>query len=67
MPNTNRPLPIQCPKCEHVGGLLVVKSFTVMTATCASCRHTWATDLLTLPPEIQIRVTDVLSQIDQEN
>jgi len=67
MPNTDRPLPVRCPTCEHLGALLVVKSSTVMTATCARCRHTWATDLLTLPPEIQTRVTDVLRKIDLDD
>ena len=43
MPNTDRPLPIQCPKCQHDGPTLVIKSYTVMTLMCASCRHMWAT------------------------
>jgi hypothetical protein len=37
MPNTNRPLPIQCPKCQHNGSTLLVKSLTILTLTCASC------------------------------
>ena len=56
MPNTNQPLPIECPKCRHIGGLLVVKSRTVMTVRCVSCRHTWATDLPSLPPDIQEKI-----------
>jgi uncharacterized Zn finger protein len=43
MPNTGRPLPIQCPKCQHDGPRVVIKSYTVMTLTCASCGHFWAT------------------------
>jgi transcription elongation factor Elf1 len=56
MPNTNAPLPIQCPECQHRGSTLVVKSLTVLTVTCASCRHTWATALEWLPEEIQEKV-----------
>ena len=56
MPNTNQPLPIECPKCQHRGGMLVVKSRTVMTVTCAHCRHTWATDMRSLPPDVQEKV-----------
>ena len=46
------PLPIPCPKCQHVGSMLLIKSITVMTLKCDSCRHTWATDLASLPPDI---------------
>ena len=53
MPTTDRQLPIPCPKCQHVGGLLVVRGTTVMTVTCDQCHHTWTTDLLSLPPEVQ--------------
>jgi hypothetical protein len=56
MPNTNQPLPIQCPKCHHHSSKLVVKSISVMTMTCASCDHTWATRLDWLPPDIQEKV-----------
>jgi transcription elongation factor Elf1 len=62
MPNTNQPLPIRCPNCEHEGCTLVVKSLTVMTVTCANCRHFWATDLESLPPEIHERIPDALSE-----
>ena len=58
MPNTNRPLPIRCPKCDHNGSKLVVKGLTVMTVTCASCHHTWATNVDDLSSEIQERVHD---------
>jgi uncharacterized Zn finger protein len=60
MPNTGGPLPIQCPKCQHDGSMLVIKSYTVMTLTCASCGHFWASDLLSLPAEIQKRIPDAL-------
>ena len=60
MPNTNRPLPIECPKCHHARSLLVVKSITVMTVTCADCGHIWATELNVLPPDIQARVHAVV-------
>jgi len=59
MPNTDRPLPIECPKCQHVGSKLRVKSLTVMTITCASCGHTWAADLPSLPPDIQDAVREL--------
>ena len=63
MPNTNNPLPLQCPKCQHVGGLLVVKSLTVMTVTCASCKHFWATRIDFLPLDIQEKVHRVLQNL----
>ena len=63
VPNTNRPLPIQCPKCQHNGSRLVVKSLTVMSVTCANCGHFWATDLESLPPEIQERIPDALRDL----
>jgi transcription elongation factor Elf1 len=60
VPNTQNPLPISCPKCHHNGSTLVVKSITVMTVKCANCRHTWATDLPSLSPEIQETVRAAL-------
>jgi hypothetical protein len=62
MPNTNQPLPIRCPNCEHEGCTLVVKSLTVMTVKCANCRHFWATDLESLPSEVHERIPDALSE-----
>jgi uncharacterized Zn finger protein len=56
MPNTNRPLLIECPSCHHRGCTLVVKSLTVMTVRCAECQHMWATRLDWLPLEIQDKV-----------
>jgi transcription elongation factor Elf1 len=56
MPNTNRPLPIHCPKCHHNRCTLVVKSRTIMTVQCSNCRHSWATELEALPPDIQRKV-----------
>ena len=64
MPNTNRPLPIQCPKCQHNGSTLLVKSLTILTLTCASCAHTWATQIEWLPAEIQERVHAILKDGD---
>jgi len=46
-----------------VGSLLIVKSITVMMLTCANCRHTWATDLTSLPPEIQEEIPDALRDL----
>ena len=63
MPNSNRPLPIPCPKCQHVGSMLIVKSLTVMMLTCANCSHTWATELTSLPPEIQEKIPDALRDL----
>jgi hypothetical protein len=60
MPNTNNPLPIQCPKCQHDGSRLVVKSISVMTLTCAGCAHTWATRIDWLPADIQEKVHAIL-------
>jgi len=43
--------------------VLVVKSTTVMMLTCANCRHTWATDVASLPPDIQEQIPDVLRDL----
>ncbi len=63
VPNTNSPLPIQCPKCQHNGSRLVVRSLTVMSLTCANCGHFWATDVESLPPEIQEKIPDALRDL----
>ena len=63
MPNTDRHLPIHCPKCRHVGCTLLVKGITIITVTCVSCAHTWATKLDFLPDDIQGTVLAILSQI----
>jgi hypothetical protein len=63
VPNTNSPLPIQCPKCQHNGSRLVVRSLTVMSLTCANCGHFWATDLESLPLEIQEKIPDALRDL----
>ena len=56
VPNSHPPLPICCPQCHHEGCMLMVKSLTIITVTCASCRHTWAAALEWLPREIQEKV-----------
>lgn len=66
MPNTNRPLPIHCPKCDHGASTLVVKSWTVMTVECTNCHHSWATELDALPGDIQVKVHEVLRQDDSQ-
>jgi Zn ribbon nucleic-acid-binding protein len=58
--NAEFPLPIQCPNCQHVGSMLLIKSLTVIMVKCASCRHAWATDFDSVPPEIQQKVNEVL-------
>jgi transcription elongation factor Elf1 len=63
MPNTDRHLPIHCPKCPHVGCTLLVKGITIITVTCASCAHTWATRLDFLPDDVQATVLAILSQV----
>ena len=63
MPNTDRPLPIECPKCHYDGCLLVVKSLTVMTVTCVRCRHTWATGMESLSPDIQARIPSAIERM----
>jgi hypothetical protein len=64
MPNTNRPLPIACPKCQHAGSILRVKSLTVMMLTCTRCSNTWATDMRSLPPDIQAKIPDALRDLE---
>lgn len=63
VPNTGKPLPIDCPKCGHDGCTLVVKSRTIMTVACPSCGHTWATEMKALPAEIQQKVLVVLRDL----
>ena len=60
VPNTDRPLPIPCPKCQHTGCTLVV----VMAIECPNCRHSWATELEALPEDIQRIVRAVLRDDD---
>jgi hypothetical protein len=63
LPNTGQPLPIVCPKCQHMGCRLVVKSLTVMTCSCAACDHTWASEIDGLPPEISKKVRAILADL----
>ena len=62
MPNTNTPLPIECPKCHQDGCLLVVRSATIILAKCVTCDHSWAADLDSLPNEVQQKVDAVLDK-----
>ena len=59
MPNSGRPLPLECPTCHYVGALLVVKSQSVMTAECAKCLRSWAMALDSLPIDIQAKVLEL--------
>ena len=43
--------------------MLVVKSLSVMTCTCAKCQHTWAAEMASLPDDIQQRVRDVVNDL----
>jgi hypothetical protein len=36
---------------------------TVMMLTCANCRHTWATDMASLPADIQEKIPDALRDL----
>ena len=63
MPNSDQPLPIPCPKCQHEGSMLRVRSITVMMLMCASCGHTWATEYKALPPDIQQKIPDELRDL----
>lgn len=63
MTNTSRPLPLQCPKCEHTGCALVVKGITIITVTCVGCAYTWAMRLDFLPDDVQPTVLAILSQL----
>ena len=56
----DRPLPVQCPRCKHDGNRLLVRSMTVITLACNSCRHAWATTLDALEPAIQEQVQTAL-------
>jgi transcription elongation factor Elf1 len=59
--NTGRPFQIRCPKCEHTGCTLAVKSISDMTVACPNCGHSWATELKALPEDIQEIVRGLLN------
>jgi hypothetical protein len=43
--------------------MLRVRSISIMMLTCASCGHTWATEMAALPPDIQEKIPDVLRDL----
>ena len=61
MSQNTRSLPIECPKCHHEDCVIVVKSITVVTCTCGTCSHTWATDIASLRDDIQKRIDEALT------
>jgi hypothetical protein len=60
---SNPPLPIPCPKCQHHGSMPRARSITVMMLRCAKCRHTWATEYESLPPDIRAKIADMLQDL----
>ena len=56
-------LPLHCPKCDHDGALLRIRSTTVLTVNCADCTHSWSVDIGALPPEIEEQVMTVIVKI----
>ena len=56
MSDSNRWLPIRCPKCHHVGCTLTVTGQTVIAVTCVSCGHMWAAPLESLSLDVQEKV-----------
>ena len=67
MPNTNRPLPIQCPKCQRLECTLMVESATIMLVRCVRCQHAWATQIDWLTPEIREKVHAILHDEEPMN
>ena len=61
MPNSGRPIPIECRECGHIGAILVVKSRSVITAECVKCLRMWAMTLDSLPVDIQAKVIEIAS------
>ena len=61
MPNTDVELSLSCPRCGHHGSQLQIASATVLTVTCAECRHTWSVDSSTLPPDVRAQVTKAIT------
>jgi ribosomal protein L37AE/L43A len=56
VPNTDRVLPIQCPKCQYGGSTLVARGLTIITLKCISCAYTWAMQFDSLSPDIQEQI-----------
>jgi hypothetical protein len=46
-------LPLLCPHCDYEGAYLQVTSRTVLTASCARCSHSWATDISALSEDVR--------------
>ena len=53
-------LPLRCPKCEHEGATVVVRSYTVVTLVCRTCPHTWSTEIAALPEAVYKQLPPVV-------
>ena len=65
MPNTNRPLPIVCPKCQHVGSILRVITTDEVIFFQSEAKYT---KVVTPQTEalIRIPVKDLVEQLDPQ-
>jgi ribosomal protein S27E len=51
MVNTNW-LPIRCPQCHYDEAIFILDRTTIVAIKCASCSHTWAVEIASLPPKV---------------
>jgi ribosomal protein S27E len=45
-------LSIPCPQCHCNEAIFILNSTTIVTIKCASCSHTWAVEIASLPPKV---------------
>jgi ribosomal protein S27E len=45
-------LSIPCPECHYDVAIFILNSTTKVTIKCASCSHTWAVEIASLPPKV---------------
>jgi ribosomal protein S27E len=45
-------LSIPCPQCHNDEAIFILNSTTTVTIKCASCSHTWAVEIASLPPKV---------------
>ena len=45
-------LSIRCPQCHSDEAIFILDSTTIVTIKCASCSHTWAVEIVSLPPKV---------------
>jgi ribosomal protein S27E len=52
-------LSIPCPQCHCNEATFILNSTTIVTIKCASCSHTWAVEIASLPSEVLKLLSEV--------